>query len=86
MRTIWKFAIFPKAFTLPLPVGATFLDVQTQADGPVMWFEIPRDEADLEARHFQVFGTGHEIAADFNGKYLGTFQLNMGMLIFHCTS
>lgn len=82
MRTIWKFEIYPGPVSVNIPVGGTFLSVQTQGDCPVMWFEIPDDKAPTEARHFVSFGTGFNMG-DFKGKYLGTFQLNMGALIFH---
>jgi hypothetical protein len=82
MRTIYKFIINPGSITLPLPSGAKFLSVNTQGDSPVMWFEVDTKQP-LETRHFVAFGTGFEIPEEFQGTYLGTFLLNMGMLVFH---
>jgi hypothetical protein len=80
MKVIWKFPVGPGRFSVEIPSGATFLSVQTQLGRPQMWFmcdphAIPRD------RWFRVQPTGLEF--DFEEKYLGTFQLEGGELVFH---
>jgi len=83
MKTIWKFNVCPDSgFYLELPNGAVFLDVQTQNGEPCAWFEVD-SEAPREKRKFASFGTGHPIPDNVYLKYLGTFQLLEGILIYH---
>ena len=82
MKTIWKFPINPGPQTVNIPIGAKFLSVNTQGvSSPAMWFEVDSNTPP-EARHFVVFGTGFDMG-DFEGKYLGTFLIEMGALVFH---
>lgn len=66
-----------------LPQGAVFLTVQTQYGEPQMWFEVDPN-APLEKRRFAALATGESIhMPQDKRKYLGTFQLNQGTLVFH---
>lgn len=83
MRTIYKYRIVPDdAHTLRLPIGAEFLSIQEQHGSPQAWFLIDPDEKVSVKRFFRVYGTGHDMPDD-PGKYLGTFQLHGGSLVFH---
>lgn len=87
MNTIWKFAV-PVApeFTLDLPTGSSVLSVQTQgAHGlPHLWVEVDTDPTrPRKARHFRLFGTGHPIENPLGLRYIGTFQMEDGNLVFH---
>jgi len=35
-------------------------------------------------RAFEIFGTGHNVPENGNRKYIGTYQLMGGGLVFHC--
>lgn len=77
-----------------MPKGARILDVQAQGPFPCIW-AIVDTEAELEERRFAVRGTGHELDDELatatigtsggNGhaRYIGTFQLHGGNLVFH---
>ena len=84
MRTIWKFAVFPGRFFHDMPQGAQVLDVQVQDGEPQLWALV--DPAlETEARWFRVFGTGQSVP-DATLRYVGTFQLEGGMLVLHLFS
>ena len=65
-----------------MPLGAEVLTVQVQNGTPCIWARVNPDYAKLQYR-FRIFGTGHPIEDDFVGKYVGTYQLQNGALIFH---
>jgi len=80
---IYKFPIEVKDdFQLTLPKNSQILCVQTQGENPCMWVLIDKDEKEAEVRHFSIFGTGHPLAL-LDYKYIGTFQLFTGSLVFH---
>jgi hypothetical protein len=70
--------------SLWLPKGAEILTVQTQNDVPCIWALVDTDQH-LEERRFEIFGTAHPIQSDIgtDRKYIGTYQLNGGDLVFH---
>jgi hypothetical protein len=83
-NTIWKYPFdVEDSFTLRLPEGAEILDIQVQHRKPCLWCLVDPDCEEKEVREFLVFGTGHTILNSSNLKYIGTFQLYNGDLIFH---
>lgn len=85
MMTIHKFPVEPGVFTVALPRHARVLSVQTQKGHPVMWVYLD-DDPDLstkEDRRFVAVGTGHNCEVVRNMRFVGTFQLDGGELIFH---
>ena len=80
MRVIWKFTVEPGRFSVEMPSGSTFLSVQSQRGRPQMWF-LCDPHAPLRDRWFRAQPTGVEF--DVEGKYLGTFQMDDGDLVFH---
>lgn len=81
MKTIWKFELhIDEPVTLLMPVGAEVLTVQAQGDIPCIW-AIVDPNAETETRRFYVRGTGHPLREV--GRYVDTFQLNGGALVFH---
>jgi DNA-directed RNA polymerase subunit RPC12/RpoP len=64
-----------------LPAGSQILTVQTQNNAPYVWALIETD-APLTTRRFCLRGTGHTFKGN-EGKYIGTFQLGGGELVFH---
>lgn len=82
MMTIHKFPVKPDAFTVSLPRNARILSVQTQLGNPCMWVYL--DDLDAkEDRKFMTIGTGHNGDAVRNMRFVGTFQLEGGALVFH---
>lgn len=67
-----------------MPAGAEILCVQTQREKPCMWARVD-PSAPMELRSFAIYGTGHPISPDAakDHRYVGTFQLAGGDLVFH---
>lgn len=84
MKTIWKFGLGPGKSEIYMPVGAVILSVQTQREEPQVWALVDPSNADneLEVRTLHVVATG-ELFNDAGLKYLGTFQMAGGSLVFH---
>lgn len=82
MKTVWKFTMaVTDRQVLNMPAGAQLLDVQMQGDDPCLWALVD-PEADRLPRQFRIAGTGHKLPAD-PGRYVATFQMNHGALVFH---
>lgn len=67
--------------TIMMPAGANVLCVQTQGGQAQVWAVVDAESA-YEPRTFYVVGTGHPMPRDA-GRYVGTFQLEGGSLVFH---
>ena len=80
MKTIHKFKLDPEG-VVSMPADAEILAVQTQRDYPYIW-AIVDPEKPVDERRVKVYGTGHQLP-DKPGKYLGTFQLANGALVYH---
>lgn len=87
---IWKQEIpIEQTFQLQLPVASKILCVQVQNGRPTIWFSFEGKPAKKEARNFILATTGHEVdlgatnGAEFEFKYVGTFQLAAGAFIGH---
>ena len=82
MRTVWKWTfIIRDHVAVEMPKGAKILSVQMQGNTPCFWAEVdPKEEK--EVRHFEIYGTGHMLC-DTPKKYIGTFQVSNGTLVFH---
>ena len=67
-----------------LPEGAEILTVQCQLDQPQLWALVD-PQAQRETRVFRIAGTGHPIEYDMGSeyKYIDTFQMMNGSLVFH---
>ena len=82
MKTIWKYQIVPgDEIHLSIPEGAEILSVQMQGDGPCVW-ALADPEANKTDRVFEIYGTGH-IVREGKKKFIGTFQMYGGSLVFH---
>lgn len=66
-----------------MPEGAEILCIQTQYGIPCVWALVQPD-APLTKRTVETFGTGHNVPENANRKYIGTYQLRKGNLVFHC--
>lgn len=84
-KVIWKFQleVQDKQF-ISLPEGAEILSVQTQDYIPCIWVLVNPNNP-TEERCFEIFGTGHNIYCDMgiDRKFIGTFQMQSGKLVFH---
>lgn len=84
-KAIWKYVLDTTDHqAVEMPVGAEILTVQTQYNKPCMWALVD-PSAEEEKRYFEIFGTGHDVNYDMgvNRKYIGTYQLDKGTLVFH---
>jgi len=82
MHTIHKFPIsIEDAQTIQIPADAVILSVQVQRGHPVMWVKLDT-EAQKVLRHFTLYKTGEHITPNV-GKYINTFQMWDGDLVFH---
>ena len=82
MKTIWKFPVeIDRTVHIAMPKGAEILSVQCQYDSPQLW-AICDTDADVETRHFEIYETGH-VLSDTNKRYIATFQMRDGQLVFH---
>jgi hypothetical protein len=82
---IWKYRINTgkdqKYQVIEMPRGAQVLCVQTQyRDQPQVWALVEPDN-EVEDRSFVLVGTGWEVEPGL--RYIGTFQINQGALVFH---
>lgn len=81
-KTIWKFNFkLEDRFTIEMPRNAEVLTVQEQAGGPCLWALVEPANS-KEPRRFALYGTGHPVSNE-EQRYVGTFQLARGALIFH---
>ena len=79
-KQIWKYVLEPETI-IEMPIGAEILTVQEQYGRCCLWALVD-PSANKVKRKFLVYGTGHPITEE-NGKYIGTFQLHNGRLVFH---
>lgn len=65
-----------------MPEGAEVLSVQVQNGSPCMWAKVDTITEERTWRQFVIYGTGHP-TFDFPSKFIGTFQMDNGSLVFH---
>ena len=85
-KTIWKFQleITDKQF-VRMPQEAEILSVDSQNDTACIWALVDPNKP-TEERCFEIFRTGHPVHCDMgiDRKFISTFQLRDGQLVFHC--
>jgi hypothetical protein len=83
MQTIWKYILEPKKTNnIQLPISAEILSVQNQNEKICIWVKLETDALKIN-RMFAVLGTGWEVESDYDLWFIGTVQLNHGILVFH---
>lgn len=91
MITIHKFPIqMTELFQIIMPAGALMLHVDVQRGAPQLWARVDTKQPD-RSYDFGVFGTGHDMEADVNGRmnliayapHVGSFMLQGDSLVFH---
>lgn len=81
--TIWKYELqVTDKQVIKIPEGVQYLCVQVQNGVPCLW-AIVDPTAELRDRRIETYGTGHPIAIHGKRKYLGSYQLKEGALVFH---
>ncbi len=81
---VWKYPVNPGQGTFErlMPAGARVLSVQVQRGEPFMW-ALVNPATPYEKRTFVVVGTGADHVPAGLIKFIGTFQLESGCLVFH---
>ena len=81
--TIWKFPLQSVAVqTIELPAGFDILTVQVQNGAPCLWAAVDPDAQKTRAQ-IRIIGTGHDVPTPALDRYIGTFQIDNGKLVFH---
>lgn len=81
-ETIWKFELMiTDRQEIQMPILSEILTVQMQYGVPCLWAKVSSDYK-KENKIILMYGTGHRIVHEL-GKYIGTFQIDDGQLIFH---
>ncbi len=68
-----------------LPKGAEILTIQAQFEKPCLWALVDPNENSNVSVGIEIFGTGPPVGYDMgvDRKYISTFQLKGGALVFH---
>lgn len=83
MKRVYKYPVeIADVQTILLPIGAQILSVQEQNGNAYLW-AIVNPDTDSEPRRFRLYETGHNIETENLLKFVGTFQLLGGRLVFH---
>lgn len=85
MKTeIWKYELTSKYTDLEIPHGGEILCVQRQNKKTFIWVEV-YPEAKKEIRSIIIVATGESITNGqySNKRYIGTFQLQQGIFVYH---
>jgi hypothetical protein len=83
MLTIWKFPFqVGDEFSILMPRGAHLLSVAMQGDQPCVWALVNSEAPKVPVR-FRLYGTGHPVDGRDISRFVGTFQMHGGGLVFH---
>jgi hypothetical protein len=84
VKTIYKYKIETRDRQhISMPKGAEILTIQVQHGEPHIWVLVETNGGEV-MRTIDVFGTGNPIYdPDGSRRYIGTYQLYDGELIFH---
>lgn len=83
MRTIHKYPIqIADEQPVEMPICAKVLSVQVQGNQVCLWAEVDTNRI-AETRRVFIFGTGRPIPSSLDARYVGTFQIQDGALVFH---
>jgi hypothetical protein len=67
---------------IDLPENCQILTVQMQHGKPQLWVLADREHIKKQ-KVIQIIGTGHEIPITNIARYISTFQMENGYLVFH---
>lgn len=81
MKTVYKYPLFIlDEQDIEMPDSANILTVQMQNGEPCLWALVDTSNHP-SVRKILIRGTGHD--ADGMGRYISTFQMKGGALVFH---
>jgi len=87
MKTIYKYPLETTyRQSVELPEGFEILTIQVQYGKPCIWVLHDRELKNLKPVEIEIFDTGHDvyhIGGKTARRYIGTYQLADGKLIFH---
>lgn len=79
--TIWKYSLdTTDNQQVMMPLEARLLSVQTQGGSPQLWALVDPKARQVQ-RRIRIYGTGNPVGE--YGKFVGTYQLAGGSLVFH---
>lgn len=80
---IWKYPIEVTGIQdIDMPQGAQILSVQIQVMRPVLWVLV-NDKDQKFLRRIVTVATGELFPESLTGRFIGTYQLHDGELVFH---
>lgn len=83
MKKVYKYELAIDDYvSISMPKGSKILHLDLQYGRPFIWALVDPD-AEEETRNFRVAGTGHEIGDTYCQRYIGSFMLMNGALVFH---
>lgn len=83
MRRIYKYEVpITDRPLIVMPEGAEVLSVQVQYGVPQLWVLVDPTQLNMLMR-FALRAIGQEFHASEVGRYVGTFQLQGGALVYH---
>jgi len=84
MKSVYKYKLqIGGEQQIELPIDAEILTVQVQRGKLCLWALVDTESVVKVTHRFYVYGTGHNVHDDEHKKYIGTFQLADGDLVFH---
>jgi hypothetical protein len=86
MKAIWKYVLETTDYQeIKMPLGAEILTVQIQHGMPCIWCLVdPKlGEALIKPKKIWIHDTGHAITNIEDKLYVGSYQSDVGNLIFH---
>ena len=87
MNVIYKYELKPVRGTaeieVMMPFGAAVLQAGVQGEDIFIWAQIDDTEKTNENRLFEVYGTGHEMLADYVERRTFVNTVFLGPLVFH---
>jgi len=82
-KKIFKYELSPNTTqNIPMPKGAEILCIQNQRETPCIWALCDFEEGKYN-RTIELVATG-ELMPNENRNYIGSIQMAMGSLVFHC--
>lgn len=82
MKTIYKYQLTTTDVQIiQMPFNAEVLTVQIQHGEPMLWARVESANS-TEAKRIYIVGTGNPMPPGC-GRYVGTYQLRNGSLVFH---
>lgn len=79
---VFKYRLGSNITEILMPAGAQLLCVQPQGFDVCLWAKVD-PEARNETRRVVIVGTGHELPTYGELKYINTFMVEDGALVFH---